>query len=288
MRQLYYLVLRNCSIFRKNHKNVALCFVAILIVFGLYVIFLRDFMIQSVESCGLTRTSVHEFTDRLMLSGLLIVVNTTTCFGIMQLCIHDTEVGIRKDYLIAPIRRYQLLFGYWITSVLVSFIYTVLAFFGVLIFCRIQYQMSMDSLILIRCLLVLFVSSILNSQLLLCLVTFIKDTTTFSTFGNLYGMLAGFLAGTYLPYDLYPTRLKQVLIYYPPTHLTSFLRQCFLEGFQQSSKNGKELCQSLYQIYGVRLIYKNQICEMNQHILFLLMAFSILLLFLGIVHREME
>lgn len=286
MKQLYYLVLRNCSLFRKNQKNVVLCFVAILIVFGLYIIFLRDFMIQSVETSGLIRTSVHEFTDRLMLSGLLIVVNTTTCFGIMQLCIHDTEVGIRKDYLIAPIRKMQLLFGYWITSIIVSFLYTCLAFFGVLIFCKVQYQMSMNLLRCLQCILLLFISSILNSQLLLCIITFIKDTTTFSTFGNLYGMLVGFLAVTYLPYELYPKWLKQVLIYYPPTHLTSFLRQCFVDGFEQTSGNGKKLCQYIYQIYGVRLIYKTQICEGNQHILFLLVAFAILLLFLGIVHKE--
>ena len=288
MRQLPFLLVRNLTLFRKNWKNVLLCFFSITIVFGLYTIFLRDFMIQSVSGFGLELREVKEFTDRMMTSGLLVVVNTTTCFGMIQLCTHDLEVGIRRDYLVAPIRKSQLLFGYWLSSIVVSFLYTCFALFGILLFLYQQYKTTFTLNQIATLLLLLLVSSVINSELLFCMITFIKDTTTFSTFGNLYGMLAGFLAGTYLPYDLYPERLKEALYYYPPTHLTSLFRQIALQSFQddQLLQKQKELRNSLFQVYGVRLYRDGIVNEPWQQGVLLMFSFACMLLFLGIIHHD--
>lgn len=53
MRKMQVLVSRNLLLFLRNKTNVLLCFFAILTVLGLYVVFLRNFMIQSVKSTGL-------------------------------------------------------------------------------------------------------------------------------------------------------------------------------------------------------------------------------------------
>lgn len=286
MRQLSYIIERNVMLFRKNRKNVCLCFAAIFIVFGLYAIFLRDFMIQSVQSSGIPEHLMNEFTDSLMLSGLLVVVNTTTCFGIMQLSIHDLEIGIRKDYLIAPIKKTHLLYGYWCTSVVVSFIYTVFAYIAIVVYCNIRYDMVMNPIYILQIVILILFSSIINSEILLCMVAFIKDTTSFSTFGNLYGMLSGFLAGTYLPYQMYPERLKSILIYYAPTHLTSFMRQIFLLHTSNKEEEMNDLYNYLYQIYGVRLVYHQEICTHHQQFALIGFASVSMFLFLQFWYRE--
>ena len=127
MRQLRVMVSRNVTLFLKNRTNVLLCFFAIATVVALYVIFLRNFMIHSVENAGLEPDSINEFTDRLMVSGLLTVINTTTCFGIMQMSVADAA-GVKWDLLVTPITRFQLELGYWITSIMVSFAYSALTF----------------------------------------------------------------------------------------------------------------------------------------------------------------
>lgn len=288
MRQILFLLVRNLNLFRKNWKNVLLCFFAIAIVFGLYAIFLRDFMIQSVSGFGLELGEVKEFTDRMMTSGLLVVVNTTTCFGIIQLCIHDLEAGILRDYMVAPIGKSQLLLGYWLTSIIVSFLYTCIAWFGIQLFLHQRYETTFTLNQIATLLLLILISSIINSELLFCMITVIKDTTTFSTFGNLYGMLAGFLAGTYLPYDLYPQRLKEILFFYPPTQLTSLIRQVSLQSFleKQVLQSHKEQMNSIFQIYGVRLYHQGVISESRQQEIFLLASFACMLLLLGIIHRD--
>ena len=92
MRKMRILVERNLTLFLKNSTNVILCCFSIVIVLGLYVLFLRDF--------------------------------------IMQLSVGDMAKGVQKDYLVAPLTKFELVIGYWITSVIVSFFFTCLTFFG--------------------------------------------------------------------------------------------------------------------------------------------------------------
>lgn len=120
MNQLLYFIRRNLRLFCGNRLNILLSFASVLIVIGIYMLFLRDFLLDTVTRAGVESTFVKEFTDRFMLAGLLIVVNTTTCFGILQLSVADTETGIRRDYLVAPVSHFSLTIGYWVTAVLIS------------------------------------------------------------------------------------------------------------------------------------------------------------------------
>ena len=213
MRQLRVLVGRNLALFLKNRTNVLLCIFSVGIVMGLYVIFLRDFIIQSVTSSGLSIRYVKEFTDRLMVSGLLIVLNTTTCFGIMQLSVEDASTMKQRDFLVAPVSRFQLEIGYWLSSIIVSFVFTTLTFGGSEIYFILVYGNRVNIGVTLKCIATILFSSGMNAGLLLCVMKFMKDTTSFSTFGNLYGMMCGFLAGTYLPYAMYPQKLRSILFY---------------------------------------------------------------------------
>ena len=116
MNQLLYFIRRNLRLFCGNRLNILLSFASVLIVIGIYMLFLRDFLLDTVTRAGVESTFVKEFTDRFMLAGLLIVVNTTTCFGILQLSVADTETGIRRDYLVAPVSHFSLTIGYWVTA----------------------------------------------------------------------------------------------------------------------------------------------------------------------------
>ena len=199
MRRLQMLVARNLALFLKNKTTVILSFVSIGIVMGLYVIFLRDFIMQSVENTGLALDYVKEFTDRLMVSGLLIVLNTTTSFGLMQLSVADAALGVRRDFLVAPVTRFQLEVAYWVSSILISFFFTTMTLGGAEIYFLVSYGNRTSMSVFMKSVGTVFFSSCMNSGLLLCVIKFMKDTTSFSTFGNLYGMMCGFLAGTYLP-----------------------------------------------------------------------------------------
>ena len=94
MKKLAFLVRRNLRLFCSNRLNILLSFASILIVIGIYILFLRDFLLETVTRAGADSAYVEEFTDRFMFSGLLVVINTTTCFGIIQLGVSDVEMSL--------------------------------------------------------------------------------------------------------------------------------------------------------------------------------------------------
>ena len=72
MNQLLYFIRRNLRLFCGNRLNILLSFASVLIVIGIYMLFLRDFLLDTVTRAGVESTFVKEFTDRFMLAGLLI------------------------------------------------------------------------------------------------------------------------------------------------------------------------------------------------------------------------
>lgn len=241
MGNIKILIGRNVSLFERNKTNVILCGSSILVVLALYTMFLRNSFVETVLRAGMDTDLVEEFVDRFMIPGLFIVINTTTCFGIMQMLVNDKAQGIRRDFIVSPVKQFELVFGYWIAGICSSFFFTCMTAIGAEFYFYIRYDSVLGLIPYIQVLLTIFISSIVNVGIILFITRFIKDTTTFSTFGNLYGTVTGFLAGAYLPFSIYPDWLKGILFYYPPTQLTSILRQFYLKNMEGTKEQTKLL-----------------------------------------------
>ena len=288
MRSLRFLVQRNIALFLNNRMNIMLSFASIPVVISLYTFFLRDFLTDMVSQTGISPFYVQQLTDRMMFAGLLIVINTTTCFGIIQICVNDMGTGIRKDFLVAPVSPFSILSGYWFTSMLVSCIFTVLTALGGEVFFSFQYSSTLPVFRQLKILMIIMFSSCVNSGILLCFAHKLKSTTTFSTFANLYGTVIGFLAGAYLPYYFYPAWMKSILLWFPPTQLTSIIRREYISIANNWVENGKnpDFLGTVYQNFGVELIHNSRILSVLQQWSILILALAVILLYLWVCSYE--
>ena len=280
MKKLAFLVRRNLRLFCNNRLNILLSFASILIVIGIYILFLRDFLLETVTRAGTNSAYVEEFTDRFMFSGLLVVINTTTCFGIIQLGVSDVETGIRRDYLVAPISRFSLTLGYWTTAVIISFFFTICTVLGGELFFLLQYGKALSSTALLQAISTVLFSSMINAAILLCLSRRLKSSATFSTLANLYGTLIGFLAGAYLPYSFYPNWLRRVLFYFPPTQTVSILRQIYIDHLRVplAEQRSAEFVPKLLQTFGIELQLRGGSVSLQRQYGILTFLFLLLLL----------
>lgn len=279
VRAIRFLVGRNIAIFLENKTNLLLSISSMAIVLCLYFIFLRDFLIQLVMGQGINTVIVHELTDRLMMSGLFIVMSTTTCFGMIQIRVKDTEMGIYKDYLAAPIPEFSILVAYWISSTLVSSGFTCFTMLISEVYFKFHYHhiLSMETIGKVTGLLVF--SSFMNSGILLCFTDRLKNTTTFATFANLYGTVIGFLTGAYLPYSFYESWLRHILLLFPLTHLTSLIRQLYVVDLKRSYLSEVQWS-SVYDTFGVHLKYKDKLITNQEQWSILLIAWMLILSYL--------
>ena len=137
--------------------------------------------------------------------------------------------------------------------------------------------------VFLRNFMIQFFSSCMNSGLLMCIIRIMKDTASFSTFGNLYGMICGFLAGSYLLFSMYPETLRKVLFYFPPMQLTSIFRQ---NGLSVLTEDGKVIGKQLYQMYGVQFVKNGHIVTLREQWSYLLVALAVVLFAVRVEYRE--
>ncbi|MEG1435944.1 MAG: hypothetical protein RSC30_00005 [Oscillospiraceae bacterium] len=281
MRILLFLVRRHCVLFLRNKLNILLSFASIIIILGIYIMFLRDFMIDMVAQHGVLPSHVDAFTDRFMTAGLLVVIGTTTCFGVVQIAVNDAAVGIKRDYLVAPATTFQITIGYLIASTLISSFFTCLSVVGCMTFFDWNYG-SVPSIneILKICGTSMY-SCCMNSMILLCLTRPLKSTATFSTLANLYGTVIGFLAGAYLPCYFYPSWLRDILFYFPPAQMASVLRQMFTRDMSLEFET-----ESLLRAFGICLERSGEIVSLTEQWRILVLSGLILLAILCILNLE--
>ena len=135
---------------------------------------------------------------------------------------------------------------------------------------------------ILQILLITFSSSCVNAGILLCLAKKLKSTTTFSTFANLYGTVIGFLSGCYLPYYFYPEWLTPVLFWYPPTQITSILRQTYVDKLLPLLEKGanEQYLNKFLKDFGIYITRNEAVLTISQQCSIILIALAAILLFL--------
>ena len=272
------IVKRNLAVFLNNKAVIFLTFASICVVVSLYVLFLRNFSLDVVEAGGVKKEYVSLFTDRMMISALFPVISTTTSFGILHIYVRDTETGIKRDFLTAPVSSFTLTLSCWISSAVVSAFFSLITLILSEIYFRYEYSNALEPLTLLKLLITLTFSSVICSGILVVFANLLKTVGAFLTFANLYGTLAGFLSGSYLPYSFYPQWLTNVLFFYPPFQLANLCRQFSLENIKEASfPQQSELLNEFFKNMGILLQWDNKNVSLKCQIIITLISIALLI-----------
>ena len=87
----------------------------------------------------------------------------------------DTETGIRRDYLVAPVSHFSLTIGYWVTAVLILFFFTICTVLGGELFFLMRYHHALPGTSLFQTAGTVLFSSMINAAILLCLSRRLKS-----------------------------------------------------------------------------------------------------------------
>ncbi len=272
------IVKRNLAVFLSNKAVVLLTFASICVVVSLYVLFLRNFSLDVVAAGGVKEDYVDLFTDRMMISALFPVIASTTSFGILHIYVRDTESGIKRDFLTAPVSPFFLTISCWISSAVVSAFFSLFTLLLSEVYFRYKYSSALEPNELLKLVVTVAVSSVICSAIVLFFANLLNTVGAFLTFANLYGTLVGFLAGSYLPYSFYPEWLKSVLFFYSPFQLVSLCRQFSLENIKgESFLLPKEAADEFFRNMGIVLQWNENDVSLQSQIIIVLLSFIVLL-----------
>lgn len=279
------LVHRHLKLFIKNPANIVLSFLSSVVILSLYFLFIRDFTIKAVSDYGFISDYNELFVDRLMTSGLLIVIGATSVLSIIFIFVKDRYSGTIKDFMVTPLSSYKIIYSYFIAAFLISMIITMIVYIGIEIFFYIAYQSVPTTMTMIKSITTLFFSNLIASLLILVIALGIKSFTSFSTFETLYGVVIGFFTGVYIPIGYYPTIIRNIFFYFPLCQTTSILRNIQTSSVVDSIlENYPENQHSiLYETFGVHLTFQNESISLPDQwkmVMILFLLLNVILLFI--------
>lgn len=236
MSTIFYLTKRNIMVYLRDRATVFFSFLAPLIVFFLYLFFLRNLQFESVvsqfEAIGEWFTydtqKAYLFVDGWAISGMLGAGSLTVCLGAMITMVQDKAKKISDDFAVSPVKGYQLAASYFIAFAVVSFVMMSLVFSIGLIYLAASGGWTPDAAGIFSVFGILLFSAIVNAAIMMFLVSFIRSEGAFSGLNIVIGSVFGFVIGAYMPLSSFPSGLQTFGALFPATNVTALLRQILM------------------------------------------------------------
>lgn len=223
------LVARNLRLFFRDRLNVFFSLLGAIILFGLYALFLSNLQTADLTESlpGATAGEVQIFVDSWMFAGIVLITTVTTGLGAFSTLVDDGQTGRFRDFLVAPLRRGQLVLGYLVAAIAISLLMSLVVFAVALLYLGMLRGAWLPIDALLRSLGILVLSCVAFTSLAAVLVSFVRTTAAFSALATIVGTVLGFVAAAYLPMGLLPAGVASGLSALPFAQAGMLLRREF-------------------------------------------------------------
>lgn len=227
MRVFLIAVKRNITLYFKDKGAFFGSLIAPLILILLFATFLKNVYINSFldmipENMDIPQSIAEGFVGGWVFSSLLAVSCITVAFCSNMIMVMDKVSGARLDFMVTPVKKSTLAFGYYAAALMSTLIICLIALTVCLIYLSIVgwYITVLDIVLTVLdiILLVMFgtvLSSIVN--------VFISTQGQISAVSTIISSCYGFLCGAYMPMSQFSEGLRDVLSVLPGTYGTALL-----------------------------------------------------------------
>jgi multidrug/hemolysin transport system permease protein len=229
MNVLFELTKRNVKIFLRDKSAVFFSFLSVIIIIGLYVLFLGDMQVKGIEQEIGHVEGLKWLVNGWIMSGIVVVNTVTITLGALNTIIKDRESNVLDDLFSSPISRYKIVLSYIFSSWIVAIFLTIITFIVAEIFIINGGGHLLPIIDMIKALGIIIISVISSSAIMFFFMTFIKTISALSVLSTIIGTIIGFLGGIYIPMGVLSNGVQNVIKLFPPAHAVTIMRQLFLE-----------------------------------------------------------
>ena len=125
MKMYIGLTKRNLLVYLKDKQSIVFSLLTSMIVFALYLLFLKSTFADAIESAlngfpfikeKIGAADIDMLTSILLLSGIVGSAMITVPYNCLQTVVNDRENNVDRDILATPIRRWQIVLSYFSAS----------------------------------------------------------------------------------------------------------------------------------------------------------------------------
>ena len=216
---------RNLKVYFRDKSSVFFSLLAVLIVLGLYILFLGDQLVNSVSD---TVSGAGRLMDSWIMAGILAVTPVSTTLGSFGAIVNDKSRKIIKEFRCSPIRSGSLAGGYILSSFCIGTIMSLFALAIIEIWFAIKGYALLSGVQLIQVLGVILLSVLTSSAMMYLVVSLFSSQNAFATASTIIGTLIGFVTGIYLPIGSTDQSVQYVIEFFPISHAASLFRKILM------------------------------------------------------------
>lgn len=259
---IFSLVKRNVLLYFRDKISVFFSMLSVMIIIGLYVLFLGRMVESSGEVAG---ENARFLTDSWIMAGVIATATITTTLGGLGQMVDDLSRKINRDFETAPIERWKIVISYAISSVVIGVIMSIFTFILAEVYIIAYGGGFVGFGALLRVLGVVILSTVASSSFLFFFVSMIKTMNAYSTISTIVGTLIGFLMGIYVPVGALPNAIQSFIKVFPFSHSASLIRQIMINEVIDLEYLPREVSETL----GIQFYFNDVVVSQLTSIMFL-------------------
>lgn len=294
MNRLLAIVSRNTKIYLRDKSAVFFSFLAVLIVFFLYILFLGGNMKSGMESAFLAqglavnKKLIDLYADSWMMGGIIGIGCVTIANACMINLVHDSMHNIRNDFFVTPTNKTLIIMSYFFSTTLITFTMNLLMFiiaYGYLLIKGMAVLAFLDILAIIG---IIMLSAIAATIFSLLISIFIKTDSAHGAVIAIFTVVAGFATGSYMPLSLFPKTITYICSFYPATHTVTLMRGVMMKPIisEMQTEYPSQSIEKLNQAYNIKLTIGNYTFPSYLLVLYLLATTLIFATVIALVVRK--
>lgn len=230
MEALKYLITRNIKLYLRNKSTVFFSFLSMIIIIALYALFMADAQIASLSlEYGGSREIAEWLINSWIMGGIITVNAVNITLVLLVTMVEDESNHHIKDFLVAPLKKYQIIGGYLGAAIIVGVIMSTLSVVVAELYIILNGGELLSLISIVKVLIGIVFTVVSVSSMSLFGLLFVKSEKTASTITTVIGTLIGFIAGVYVPIGIMPDFIQKVMKLLPITYSATLFKQIFVE-----------------------------------------------------------
>ncbi len=272
---------RNTMIYFKNPTTLFFSLIGSLIVFVLYILFLRASMLQQFKAIP----GKGELLDLWMLGALLTVTGLTTSLTMLGQLINDKVNKKFMDFSLTPASLISLLCGYFLSACVVAFLMQLSAFAICSTYFSIKDGFFLSLEQILYSIAVMGISSLASSAFNLIICSLIQSEATLRAVTSILSAISGFITGAYIPIGSFSASVQTIIKSFPLSYSSSLFRRILMK--PALAKLPDQTSSYLSQYLGLGYVWHNQLTSAFQDLLLLFASIFICLIILALLSKRL-
>ena len=226
---------RNILVFFKDKTTLFFSMLAPLIVFLLYIVFLKDTYLSSLKDSlsGLKEyvlaSDIENIANAWLLAGLLGTSCITVSLNSLHVMVSDKNAKIDYDYNSSPIKGYIIVLAYFTGAFLNTFLITSsILTIGLIVLNSIgSLYLGFNTILFLYLVTILGCAS--STILMMIIVSFFKKSSALSAFSGIVSAAVGFVIGAYIPLGSFSNSIQGILSLVPGSHVACLYRNLLMK-----------------------------------------------------------